>query len=316
MKKAGVLTVLLCTSVALSACSSDNDGLELGSRDDIIIMKNGVPVDVSASTKTAMSAEAPAAPQEIMMEKATAEATDEVTEAQAEMVEMAPDVSEEVAKKTASVESQTEVVETVVSTEAVTPEDIQARMAQVETAKKMAEMEKPVVSEDHAVTDMEPVKEVVMAETKAKAEQEIKKSPVVETTTQEAKKITEDVVSSVEPVMEKTEAPSAPAPAPMQEKAPEMIEGCMKKVLIPSTPGNVTPVPVFEQRRVVCQKDITPSLVAIVQRALINQGYSIGAPDGRLGNKTFNALEDYQRKNGLGIGGFTVETLESLNIRK
>lgn len=287
MKKAGLLTVLLCTSVAISACSSDNDGLELGSRDDIIIMKNGVPVDGSASMKTTMSAEAkvPEAPKEITMEKQAAE-------------EVAQEVAEE--------------VETVVTTES--PE-AQARMAQVETAKQMVEVQAPVVSEDQAVTDMEPVKEVVVTETKTKVEQEIKTSPVVETTTQEAKKITEDVVSSVEPVMEKAESADAPAPAPVQEKAPEMIEGCMKKVLIPSTPGNISPTPVFEQRQVVCQKDMTPSLIAVVQRALINKGYNIGTPDGRLGNKTFNALEDYQRKNGLGVGGLTMETLQSLNIK-
>lgn len=327
MRISGLLTVLMCTTVALSACSSGDEGLVLGSRDDIIIMKNGVPVDGSA-TKVALQDAEPETSQDIMMEKETAEV---VADAKTEMTTTSTDIAEEVvATKT---EAETKVVETIVKTEKVTPEEIQARMAQVETAPqaqtKMADVKTPtvaepvkeaaaIVSESQSVaTDMDPVKEVVMTETKVKVKEEIKTSPVVETVEENVEQISHDVVASVEPVIQKTAAPQpVQTPETAAAPAPKMIEGCVKKILIPSTPGNISPTPVFEQRQVVCQKDITPGLVAIVQKALINKGYNIGSPDGRLGNKTFNAMEDYQRKNGLAVGAFTVETLESLNIKK
>ncbi len=329
MKISNLLYVALCSTVVLSACSSSEEKLVLGSRDDIIIMKNGIPVDgsitVMAEAQTAPDAMQPMVPE---MEETIEESTEELAEIKEDAVEEAVEVAEVITPVkaetpiraeeavTASVQEEIEEIETTVvssvqKTEAkaakamMTPKGLNVEDTANESVEKIAEKTTSVVTTEQP-EDMQPVKEITMN----KVEEEVKKSPVVETVTEEAASI--DVIAS-EP------APVLMNETPMEEKpeqvVTEMIDGCFKTVIIPSTPGNVSPVPVMEKRQIVCQKDITPSMVAILQKALMNKGYNIGTPDGRLGNKTFNALEDYQRKNGLGIGGITFETLEHLKIK-
>lgn len=66
---------------------------------------------------------------------------------------------------------------------------------------------------------------------------------------------------------------------------------------------------------VLCENTVNQSTIEAVQRALNAKGYKAGVVDGALGPSTTKALEKYQRDNGLGVGGITMETLDSLNIK-
>ncbi len=290
------VTALMSSTIALSACGAGDEDLVLGTRDDIVIMKNGVPVS-GAATKTAMANDSEMAP---MMPSAedNAEAAKDIVMENAETV-----VKEEV-----------KVIETAVVTD--TPKTIPEKTATAEEVEKVMEKVEAVVSEDQSIIppeSMEPVKEMVVTETKTKVEQEIKKSPIVETK-EAAEAVSTDVVTKVADAAAETAAPEEPKTDMVE--ASEIVEGCTKKVLTPAKmeSGKVVEQPKLETRRVLCQQDLTPSMIAVVQKALMTRGYNIGSPDGKLGNKTFNAIEDYQRKNGLGIGGFTYETLQHMGV--
>jgi len=70
----------------------------------------------------------------------------------------------------------------------------------------------------------------------------------------------------------------------------------------------------WEWRRILCETNMGTNSIQRIQQALRSKGYSI-AVDGRLGNETMNALNSYQRKNGLATRGITYETLESLGVQ-
>lgn len=295
-----ILTTLLGSTILLSACGIGDEDLVLGTRDDIVIMKNGVPVD-GAATKTAMVEDAPM----VLMVPNVEEAIDDtaITTPDIVMEKAETKVTEEIKK-----------VETTVVTDA--PKAVPEKTAVLEAVEKKVEKVEVVVSEDQSVTppsSMEPVKEMVISETKTKVEQEIKKSPVVETM-DKVESVSTDVVDKVVETIAETSALKVPKTE--MADASKMVEGCTKKVLTPAKmeDGKVIEQPKLETRRVLCQQDLTPGMIAIVQKALITRGYNIGSPDGQLGNKTFNAIESYQRTNGLGIGGFTYETLQHLGV--
>lgn len=67
-------------------------------------------------------------------------------------------------------------------------------------------------------------------------------------------------------------------------------------------------------RRVLCETNIVPNVLIELQTILRNQGYNPGPIDGRLGRRTMDAVRDYQRVNGLAVGGLTIETLTALGI--
>lgn len=71
----------------------------------------------------------------------------------------------------------------------------------------------------------------------------------------------------------------------------------------------------MEWQPVLCETNVTPDIVARVQRSLLRAGYDPGKIDGRLGTQTMQSLDSYQREKGLPVGNLTFETLESLNIR-
>ena len=284
MKSLKLLTILMSTTIALGACSSHDD-VALGSRDDIIIMKNGVPVSGS-NVDVAMSAP---------------------SVVDANMVKPVIEVAKADVAKEAVKEKVTEVAET----------------------KVKEEITKVVVKETVA-----PVKEDVVAQVKAVAEKATKEIPMKEAKSVNTTLIQDKIEGVVEVVEEKVSTPMATTAmktenVPVAEEAvveeitapaePEKVAGgCYKKVLIPTVLDEnkkMIQTPEVKDRRVVCQTKMTSGLVAIVQKALINRGHNLGNADGKLGNKTHDAIEAYQRKNGLGIGGFTYETLEHLGIR-
>jgi len=67
-------------------------------------------------------------------------------------------------------------------------------------------------------------------------------------------------------------------------------------------------------QRILCQTNMTKDVIKKIQIALNEKSYKVGKPDGVLGRGTRNALERYQKDNGLATGGITYETLGSLNI--
>ncbi len=71
----------------------------------------------------------------------------------------------------------------------------------------------------------------------------------------------------------------------------------------------------IEWQPVLCETNVTPEIVARVQRSLERAGYDPGKIDGRLGTQTMTSLDSYQREKGLPVGNLTFETLESLSIR-
>ena len=66
--------------------------------------------------------------------------------------------------------------------------------------------------------------------------------------------------------------------------------------------------------RILCQTNMTKDVIAKIQSALNEKGYSAGKPDGILGRGTQNALDQFQRDNGLATGGITYETLNALGV--
>lgn len=71
----------------------------------------------------------------------------------------------------------------------------------------------------------------------------------------------------------------------------------------------------LEWRQVLCEKDMTPEIIASIQRALQREGFNPGPADGVAGRNTFDAVEKFQTENGLGRGGITFEALEKLQVK-
>ena len=66
---------------------------------------------------------------------------------------------------------------------------------------------------------------------------------------------------------------------------------------------------------VLCNDSVNSKTIEAVQAALKKEGYRVSV-DGALGPGTMKALEAYQRKHNLGVGGVTRETLQSMGIEQ
>ena len=114
----------------------------------------------------------------------------------------------------------------------------------------------------------------------------------------------------------------------VEEIIPAEYETVTKQVLVTPAREEVTVIPAsyktvekrvvtggggLEWREVLCDTNASPAKIAEVQRALSAAGYS--APDdGQFGPATLQAMEAYQRANGLPVGYLTVSTVESLGV--
>ena len=67
-------------------------------------------------------------------------------------------------------------------------------------------------------------------------------------------------------------------------------------------------------RPVLCETNMTPEIVAELQRALAREGFDPGPPDGVVGPGTLEAIEAYQAERALDRGGLTYQTLQALNV--
>ncbi|MBT8062582.1 MAG: peptidoglycan-binding protein, partial [Gammaproteobacteria bacterium] len=65
---------------------------------------------------------------------------------------------------------------------------------------------------------------------------------------------------------------------------------------------------------ILCETNASPTLITDLQRALNAAGYEAGPVDGVLGKSTMNAVNAYQRANGLSSGQLTIETLKKLGV--
>ncbi len=71
----------------------------------------------------------------------------------------------------------------------------------------------------------------------------------------------------------------------------------------------------LEWRRILCETNMTPKLVASIQRALKREGYDPGPIDGVVGRDTLDAIEAFQLKENLDRGGLTYQTLKALKVQ-
>ena len=67
-------------------------------------------------------------------------------------------------------------------------------------------------------------------------------------------------------------------------------------------------------RPVLCDYNITPSIVTKVQEALSLRGYDTGGVDGIFGSRTSTAINQFQKSLGLESSGITIETLRALGV--
>jgi len=67
-------------------------------------------------------------------------------------------------------------------------------------------------------------------------------------------------------------------------------------------------------RPILCETNVSSELIGQVQQHLRSKGFNPGDIDGVYGRNTESAVKSYQRKNKLGVGGLTYETLESMDI--
>lgn len=70
----------------------------------------------------------------------------------------------------------------------------------------------------------------------------------------------------------------------------------------------------LEWRRILCQTNMNADINKRIQQALKDAGVYNGPVDGSIGGGTLKAVEKYQRKNNLPIGGLTIQVLEKLGI--
>ena len=70
----------------------------------------------------------------------------------------------------------------------------------------------------------------------------------------------------------------------------------------------------LEWRRILCETNVTTSIIKRVQMNLRSMGHDPGRIDGVVGWQTKSALKSYQRANNLGVGGLTYETLNHMGI--
>ena len=92
-----------------------------------------------------------------------------------------------------------------------------------------------------------------------------------------------------------------------------------RKIPIPAMTDTVTTQKLvgkanLQWQEILCETNVTPSVVRSLQTALTREGFYEGAIDGKLGPATNAAIDAYQRRNRLSTGGLTIETLDKLRI--
>lgn len=128
------------------------------------------------------------------------------------------------------------------------------------------------------------------------------------------KTVTKDVVVQPAQVVEEV-VPAEYETVTLQKLVTEAFE---ERIEIPATYKTVekrvvTNAGGLEWREVLCETNATPELIRDIQSALSAAGY-VAPADGEFGPTTLNAMESYQRANGLPIGYLTMSTVKSLGV--
>lgn len=89
-------------------------------------------------------------------------------------------------------------------------------------------------------------------------------------------------------------------------KIPEVTRQVTKRVKV----SNAT----LQWQSVLCETNMSQDIVRNVQLALEKAGYNPGTADGLIGRQTLQAVDAYQRKEGISTGGLTMETLKKLGV--
>lgn len=127
--------------------------------------------------------------------------------------------------------------------------------------------------------------------------------------------VTRWVVDQPARVVEVDTAPEVDSIAKVETVSPEKTEQRTQPAVTRTI--NITKYqgePQVALRRAVCDSDLHDTLVSRLQASLSSKGYSVGQIDGKLGQRTIDALSDYQADNGLAIGAVTYESLEALKV--
>lgn len=72
--------------------------------------------------------------------------------------------------------------------------------------------------------------------------------------------------------------------------------------------------PRLEWRPILCETNMSDTMIRRVQRALLSAGFAPGPIDGVLGSETMTAIDRFQRARGLATGGLTYDTLSRLGV--
>ena len=70
----------------------------------------------------------------------------------------------------------------------------------------------------------------------------------------------------------------------------------------------------LEWRRVLCKTNMGADINKRIQQALKDAGVYTGPVDGAIGKGSMNAIERFQKENGLATGGLTIDVLEKLGV--
>ena len=131
----------------------------------------------------------------------------------------------------------------------------------------------------------------------------------------EYRTIEREIVAS-EATVEVTEVPAeyrTVAVARVERPASVSRESLPERVETVTTRVEVRPSE-LAWRPVLCETNVTPEIVAELQRALAREGFDPGPPDGVIGPGTLEAVEAYQAERALDRGGLTYQTLQALNV--
>ena len=71
----------------------------------------------------------------------------------------------------------------------------------------------------------------------------------------------------------------------------------------------------LEWKRVLCQTNMTETVISGIQNALAKRGFNPGPIDGQIGSATLRAVDAYQQKNNLERGGLTLDTIKALGVK-
>lgn len=123
------------------------------------------------------------------------------------------------------------------------------------------------------------------------------------------------------PKEESKEVAAAPAPSAPPSAAPAPVEPATnieQVTSIESLGSDSAPALAPEAAPEIDDGDdvvtVTPAIMRKVQQALVNAGFNPGPVDGVSGAKTVNAIESFQKQNGIPAGKITKKTLRALGV--